>query len=656
MDKKSKITIITSIVALAIVIITVTYAYFSARITGIESASTISLTAGTMGIHYEEGNEEVTFTNIYPKEEAWVTKTFTLTGNNATDLKMNYIVGLDIQTNTFQDGYLFYSLENTKNDGGTPIANKNYIKIASSGKQYFGYGQFLQGNGIEHKYTLKIYFPDTGKEQNEAQGAVFNAKIFVIDGGTEETLPSAVPENWYSAADGTLLAAIRNDKLNKLSTPTDIPGKDIAGTTLDITTATISDNNYKICYYDEYGILDDYDDNPALWDAYESNNDQIPTGTYDGVTCGLYSDLYNNMSGKYVFDDNYGLYDDFVYSAGPDRMLYSHTEGDTSSLESLLAPTEDDYGTSYYYRGTVENNYVKFAGMCWRIVRIVGDGSIKLVLSNYNKNLTNPCSTANDNDTAAFARINSDTYTSAFNTYPYNSNGNLSNGALDFVRSKTFASSDYSVAHSNDEDSTILTALKSWYDSVFNTTQKSQLADVIWCNDIRPVSDTSYNPLDFQVIGTGANTDTTYYAAYKRWVSPNGVHGEGTGPSLRCGETLIDNKLGKFTANDGIYGNADLDGYKIGLLTVDEVLFSGAGRAANNTYYLAKNIGSKASWTLSPAEYQDPDGPMLFIYAKSVGFMYPLVSSLAVRPSIALNSSVTISSGNGTSENPYVIN
>ncbi len=39
----------------------------------------------------------------------------------------------------------------------------------------------------------------------------------------------------------------------------------------------------------------------------------------------------------------------------------------------------DDYGTSYYFRGVVENNYVKFAGAYWRIIRINGDGTIRMI-------------------------------------------------------------------------------------------------------------------------------------------------------------------------------------------------------------------------------------------------------------------------------------
>ncbi len=40
----------------------------------------------------------------------------------------------------------------------------------------------------------------------------------------------------------------------------------------------------------------------------------------------------------------------------------------------------DDYGTSYYFRGKVENNYLKIADKLFRIVRINGDGTIRIIL------------------------------------------------------------------------------------------------------------------------------------------------------------------------------------------------------------------------------------------------------------------------------------
>ena len=45
----------------------------------------------------------------------------------------------------------------------------------------------------------------------------------------------------------------------------------------------------------------------------------------------------------------------------------------------------------------------------------------------------------------------------------------------------------------------------------------------------------------------------------------------GTGPSLICPKDNNGGKLSKFTVDDTVYGNGDLD-YKIGLLTVDEMV------------------------------------------------------------------------------------
>ena len=41
----------------------------------------------------------------------------------------------------------------------------------------------------------------------------------------------------------------------------------------------------------------------------------------------------------------------------------------------------DDNGNTFYFRGNVVNNYVEFAGKIWRIVRINGDGTVKIVLN-----------------------------------------------------------------------------------------------------------------------------------------------------------------------------------------------------------------------------------------------------------------------------------
>ena len=55
--------------------------------------------------------------------------------------------------------------------------------------------------------------------------------------------------------------------------------------------------------------------------------------------------------------------------------------GNAATTDEGIFGEEDGMygGTSYYWRGAVTNNYVKFGGFCWRIVRINGDGSIRLI-------------------------------------------------------------------------------------------------------------------------------------------------------------------------------------------------------------------------------------------------------------------------------------
>ncbi len=46
---------------------------------------------------------------------------------------------------------------------------------------------------------------------------------------------------------------------------------------------------------------------------------------------------------------------------------------DPATTDEGVFEMEDDYGTSYYYRGAVTNNYVKFAGFFWRVIRVNGE-------------------------------------------------------------------------------------------------------------------------------------------------------------------------------------------------------------------------------------------------------------------------------------------
>ena len=67
-----------------------------------------------------------------------------------------------------------------------------------------------------------------------------------------------------------------------------------------------------------------------------------------------------------------------LITAEPDLSYPSHTINDQSCLYSSNATNSGK--ATYYFRGNVENNYVKFADLTWRIIRINENGTIRLIL------------------------------------------------------------------------------------------------------------------------------------------------------------------------------------------------------------------------------------------------------------------------------------
>ena len=57
------------------------------------------------------------------------------------------------------------------------------------------------------------------------------------------------------------------------------------------------------------------------------------------------------------------------------------SSNNTNDLNGLYKSTATNTGdATYYFRGAVENNYVKFAGQTWRIVRVNEDGTIRIIM------------------------------------------------------------------------------------------------------------------------------------------------------------------------------------------------------------------------------------------------------------------------------------
>lgn len=327
----------------------------------------------------------------------------------------------------------------------------------------------------------------------------------------------------------------------------------------------------------------------------------------------------------------------------------------SSSTEAVLASSTDDYGTTLYFRGAVTNNFVEFASMCWRIVRITGDGSIKLALYNRNDNgsLT-PCSDSGGTGKAFISAT-----ATAFNSLSTATTKGAVAQYAGMMYGTTYSSSDYDIIHANNIDSTILVALKSWYDNKLRN-YNDLLSDVIWCND------REYGTL---------NGRNQAFKNKERLIS--------FVPSFICAENSnSEKKLFKLTNNDIQNGNGKLKGsngvgskeYKIGLLTGDELAFAGAkagnvNATGNTTFYLYANT-SATWWTMSPAHYTPAnfhgvrmitvsDDGEICVSIDGNGCLASFVRDTAgVRPSIALKSTVEISNvedADGTATHPYKI-
>ena len=433
---------------------------------------------------------------------------------------------------------------------------------------------------------------------------------------------------------------------NEIKAPLTMLGKEVSAHVLDdVESATVYVSSTEQAYYFTYG---------TGWEA----NGAMFNLTGAAVTSDTYANSYSSLVGKYLISEYAysngsstagtmktttnlsGVY--YVVSATSSSYTYKEITSNKNTTEALLASTEDDYGTSYYFRGAVKNNYVQFANKCWRIVRIVGDGSVKLVLHNDNTSkAAKPCSSANNSFRAAFARYSGSTYETVFNS------SRNDNAYIGFMHG-TAGASNYASTHANTNKSTILTYLETWYKNNL-ASYENKLADTIWCNDKSTF--TTLSSGSTWGYGLGYGTKATGYGAHNR------IYGGGAAsyanPSLICLNDNNGGKLSKFTVDDTTNGNGNLT-YKIGLLTADEIAFSGSiAYTDNSSTYLQENTSGSWWWSLSPADF---NGIATFVWSVGSGYLdnKNISISIGLRPAISLESSVVVT-GSGTSEDPYVV-
>ena len=342
-------------------------------------------------------------------------------------------------------------------------------------------------------------------------------------------------------------------------------------------------------------------------------------GTLSGNTYTI-SNITGNKTCSITFKQYLPLYDKIL---ADNTTIKTRTDFNTTFTETntgtLYKATESIAGNTpkdvYYFAGDAKNNWVKFGGFYWRIIRTNYDGSIRLLYSG-----------TSHNTTAGYigtSKFNTSTNDPMYVGYKYGTTDSLENNRL------------------NTNDSTIKTYIDNWYNNNLSSYSKYISTEAVYCNDRELAS---------------GNTYTTGRSSFN-YASRGRLYTNKT-PTYNC----TNNK----DAFSGSNSEAKLT-YPIGLMTADEIAYAG-GKAITSLpspyawYYLNSAGGSITGSTiwcsLSPSYWLGSFSGVWVVY----GFGLPgylngnsVADTYAVRPAISLKSCIKYSTGNGTANNPYTI-
>ena len=394
--------------------------------------------------------------------------------------------------------------------------------------------------------------------------------------------------------------------------------------------------------------------------------------------------------------------------------VYTYKIASTLRSEQGLYVVEDDYGTSYIYRGDVENNNVYFADFYWKIIRMNGDGSIRLIYNGTTPNASG-INTAINNTTYQYnnkyydptyvgymygkdfsihtSEETSYTNIAALTEYYFGSSyefdaatetfkitGDITSGTFSEMQDK-FGDYPYTCKNTNSTDSCqVIIKINSYvsetrariqYISYSSNTYESTLTNENSSN-IKIALDNWYQT---NIVGKndGAGNLLTNYIVDGTFCNDRTLASNNTSD----GYSLVPNTI--YSAYERLYynsnktatlkcgqesdrfsttssrGNGNLT-YPVALITADEVAFAGGkDNVKNEEYYLRTN---NSYFTMTPASSDALIGDFRVYTVVMSGSLYPwysIVNFHGIRPVINIRSDVLIQEGDGTIENPFIL-
>jgi hypothetical protein len=324
----------------------------------------------------------------------------------------------------------------------------------------------------------------------------------------------------------------------------------------------------------------------------------------------------------------------------------------TTASDKGMYSAKDDLGTSYYFRGAVDNNWVKYGkytkdmyncnngtisatdtgnsctkiassgdDIYWRIIRINGDGSIRMIYSGV-KAPTESTKVIKTEDTSLGVTVfNANTDSSEYVGYMYT----------------------LGQQHGTSKSSDIKTYLDNWYANYTDLNKTgTKITDQIYCNDrTASTSNVAYSTTNYTTLTSWNSKGTTYYygANGRVWNNP-------VSPDYKC-PVASD----KFTTTT-VKGNGKLS-YPVGLISADEITFAGIREETpNNSFYLYTGADY---WAGSPIAFFDGDIAYGFFVGGDGALNIDYVNyTYGVRGVVSLSSEANLI-GDGTWNNVYEV-
>ncbi len=344
---------------------------------------------------------------------------------------------------------------------------------------------------------------------------------------------------------------------------------------------------------------------------------------------------------------------------------------------------EDDYGMSYYYRGAVTNNYVKFgkwsadtsdtvygtdsngwvkefatldacnadssyknnctlisrAGkdMYWRIVSVNEDGTLRVIYDGVEPH--------SNTDTSTDRIIG----ISPWNEYLYYNDAKYVGYMFGGANGEMSTSKEQ--AQTNETASTMKTYLENWYKKqIVDQSYDGYVSNNIFCNDRSTVSTPSSAGIAMGMTDTGLGygTNDTLFGYWNRFdVNTETNTVTSINVNLKC-----PNKNDAFTSIETTKGNGKMT-YPVGFITADEFSIAGSVPFTKNpSYYL--NKANMANWTFSPSVFLTGYAFVSLMNGGNLGHgnvdNYTVVVASVINLSTEFVQNMT---GDGTASNPF---